>query len=655
MGQRIRTIGNMATMNTHQRGGRSQYTESELDTSTWPAAELPKGASSDEIEFFNKRKAAITMYARGDGISKIVKKTGMFRQAIHQLFNRCMEHHEDGEIYGFRAILPNANRKPYERKDNSVTGAGSFQCFIKAHPVIDQQMRAAVFGWEDSLLSTNKISNQAFFEFFIELCRNAGVKEDINPEYPFNTQYYGKRSFDKYLLDLKNSEEGMMVYGDRNARRHLDQKGEVKNFFYNITRPYQRVLFDGHSVDASWIIYFRDDKGRCCEEVLERFWLLLCHDRFSDTIIGRSISIYAKENYNRLDVIRAFQDSVCPSRQVIRTPINLIKPGAVNTYRITSDQAFDFSLIEEISYDNSKSNLAEDVRHTLKRMGCRVNAGPVGVPESRAVLERLFRTLEEAGCRLLPGSLGVDEKDTRRETAKETVKKFRVSFEILLYCLDKSIEWYNNRPRQGGFYKSPVQILKSYYDNEMNIIPKVLPDRRAEYLKLGVRFRPTVRGVRKTGTRPYVQFLNGTYTNPTLSKSWDLIGSKITCYLQEDAREADAYGPTGSGLGMLKVSGSWSSYFHTYEMRVLALKGKVLQVRPQKGNLRPGLEINMALKSGISTKAARVLQATHVDTAFRPPDETSSKPVIVVEEDENDLLAGYECKGILLEVDDDHE
>jgi putative transposase len=596
-------------MKSAERKGRSGYLASELNTNNWPQVILPDSFSDDFKSRFERKKIAVTLYASGERIGEIKNATNFTVQYITRLFNNCMEIHEDGEIFGFRALVPYKHQNKYTRKNNlEGVGPGSFEHLLTAHPKIRMQLHSAFFGYDNSRLSDKELNDLTYFEFFMLLCREDGSKEN---EYPFNTDYYAKRSFDKYLKWLGTTEEGINAHSDRNSKRRLDLNRE-DNSIDSITRPYKNVAFDAHRVDASWFFYFSDKNGNIREQYLEGFWLLLILDEHSDTVLGYSISLYKK--YNRFDVIRSIKNAILQPSDKLEPPHGLIIPDSVELPPLGTSSKLRYLLWENFKYDNDKANLSHDVVHTLLRLGSKVNAGPVAFPEARAILERFFQTLEELGFRYLPGTLGTGPDDKKRELAEKGAKVYQVTFEILQYCLNLSIRYHNARIRKRNFGMSPLQSLEQYVNDPNNIVLRVHPQKRDEISKFGLRYICTVRGNKNSGTRPYVQILDAPYTNQKLDEKWELVGKKITCYLQNNAQFAEAYDDTGCALGVLDVRDSKWRFPHTYENRMLVLKGRGEIVRDAANNPSPSLILNLALQSAnAQKKAARIAQAVLVE------------------------------------------
>lgn len=584
-------------MSESNRGGRSGHSFEELDVEKWPSvkSEILSEALRSKFE---RRKSAIKRYASGEKIKDVAARTKFSIQFIIKMFNRCMQPHPDGNIWGFRALLPYMHVKQYQRKESAPPGAGSFKKLLTDYPQIENDLSSAFFGRPDSRLSSNRIGKEHYFYFFIKLCAEAGIQKD---QYPYNTVNCGKRSLDKYLDYLGTCKEGILAKADLNARRHLSL-GAGSNIFFKASRPYRRVAFDGHSVDSCWVFFFEDLYGKRFQMVLERFWLLLILDENSGAVLGYSTSV--RKNYNRVDVIRAIADALNPAVKKVVVPLNLQAPEEAVSESVRNAAELQWIIWDEFTFDNDKANISHDVVGSLHRIGCSVNAGPVAFPEKRAVLERFFETLEKSAFRVMPGSLGTGPGDPVRQLAEKYSIAYRLTLEDLLYTLEQSIKWHNQNGRHRNYYMSPLQVLTNYIKDTDNIIVRVSEKLRTELSQLGPRYTPTVRGSVAEGVRPYVTVLGEPYSNETLGVRWELLGKKLTCYVQCDARFVDAYDQKGMSIGILSVKSHWRNFPHTYETRALVKAKKANLIQEKINSINPAIEINAELKTRKERKTA---------------------------------------------------
>lgn len=620
------------------RGGRSGRSFYELDCEKWPSVNsdiLPETLRNK----YEHRKSAVKSYASGEKIKDVAARCRFSTQFIIRMFNRCMQPHHDGNIWGFRALIPYIHVKQYRRKDSASSGAGSFQKLLLDYPQIEHDLTSVFFGHTDSRLSSNRIGKGSYFGFFKKLCVEAGIQKD---QYPFNTVNCGKRSLDKYLDYLGTCKEGVMAMADLNTRRHLALGGGA-NIFSKASRPYRRVAFDGHSVDSCWVISFEDQYGKRFQMVLERFWLLLILDENSGAVIGYSTSVRRK--YNRVDVIRAIADALNPAQKEVVKPLSISITDDGRSESIRNVPGLKWILWDEFTFDNDKANISHDVRETLRRVGCSVNAGPVAFPEKRAILERFFETLESSAFRVIPGSLGTGPEDPIRQLAEKYAIAYRLTFEDLLYILEESITWYNQRGRHRNYYTSPLQVISNFVNNPDNIVVRVNKNLRVALSRLGPKYITTIRGDVSDGTRPYVTVLGEPYSSESLELKWDLLGRKLVCYVQPDARFVDAYDENGMALGILTVKSYWRDFPHTYETRALVNAKKANLIRDELNMANPVIEISQKLKTRKERKtAAREAMAISEDRKLRVPFAADYEE-IVQPSTENDLKGAYKLKG----------
>ena len=114
------------------------------NTSTWP--------SVDHTALPEQERAAYLMRCRAlqafldeptTTIAEILRETGVARSALYRQLDRCWERHEDGRIFGFRALVPYARLKQYERKravdakwDRQGGTSGAFTQLLRDHPAL---------------------------------------------------------------------------------------------------------------------------------------------------------------------------------------------------------------------------------------------------------------------------------------------------------------------------------------------------------------------------------------------------------------------------------------------------------------------------------------------------------------------------------------
>lgn len=84
------------------------------DFSLWPSVD-PNALEGQRQKALLNRIEAVRLYAAGTTLSKVENATGVPRMQIYRLVKRCIEPHADGRIRGFRALIPFAKSKTYQR------------------------------------------------------------------------------------------------------------------------------------------------------------------------------------------------------------------------------------------------------------------------------------------------------------------------------------------------------------------------------------------------------------------------------------------------------------------------------------------------------------------------------------------------------------
>src|SRR5690606_26599107 len=59
-----------------------------------------------KAQLYRKREEAITLYAQQHSLDEIFERTGIGRQELYRLRDRCLKVHPDGNIAGFRGLVP---------------------------------------------------------------------------------------------------------------------------------------------------------------------------------------------------------------------------------------------------------------------------------------------------------------------------------------------------------------------------------------------------------------------------------------------------------------------------------------------------------------------------------------------------------------------
>lgn len=552
------------------------------DLATWPSVKTDAW-SAKRRSLFERLEGAIRSYFGGGIVKEICQRYNISRQEFYRYLRRCLDTHRDGQIYGWRGIIPYARQKSYQRRkpakshQRSTGGnSGAFNQLLDLYPDIAEGIQNRLLKeLPEEAVHEPRIPLMAILKWFLNACKRKGLTAK---DYPFCTNSLGRTALWKHLKTLMNLHPEKVIksrYG-KHAGRRWRSTGHGPSV-EKVTRPFERVQFDGHRLDMNCVVLVPHTHGDLIELALGRLWLLAIVDVYSRTILGYHVSLNAE--YNTEDVLQCAKSAIIPWK-----PRALSIPGLQYAYGGGLPSGvipkLSWVLFDELCYDNAKANLAERaVNKITSVLGCAINPGPVESPERRGIIERVFALLEEAGFHRFPSTTGSHPQDPRRNHPQAQAERLRITLDHLLEIIDLVIARYNATPHSGIGYKSPLDVMQHFADDDNSLIRTLPEDQRGKLGLLDIEFTKTVRGDLKTGRRPYVDCEGARYRNDLLSRSPELIKTKLTLVMDpEDARLVTAYLPNGAELGVLVANSFWGIRPHTLEIRkaILSLKKKKL-------------------------------------------------------------------------------
>jgi putative transposase len=548
---------------------RDTLTEEERNLDEWATVDRDVLAE-EERALFDRRLGAIRFYVAGRSHNDIVQTFEIDRGEVRRLLKRCLKRHADGRLQGQRALVPGARCKTYERTaevEVQAPGAhggasGALHRLFEQYPDIKERVDDLFLRRiKRGEVHESRIPTRSLHKEFIKKCRSIGVKG-----WPFTTKWLGSRALHGYLLTLFKDPCAIAArMGDEAARRLAASHGAEDDDTNAVTRPYQRIQFDGHRIDAFFIILIRHVLGHDIPVSLPRLWVLVIQDVLSRTILGYSISL--QPEYNANDVMQCIRRTVMPWQRRLLTIPGLVYPedGGFPSEVIPELQ---WAVWEEHADDNALANLAGAPRTLLvdviKSRSC---AGGIKVPERRAFVERVFKTLEENGFHRLPSTTGSDPKDPRRRDPEGNALKYEIRLEHLEELLEVLIALYNGTPHTSLGFRTPLEVLR-FHVAQGTPIRTLAEDKRNDLALIGHQVVRHVRGNPKQGRTPYITLEGVVYRNDVLSRSPGLIGQKLSLRVNpEDMRSVKAFLDDGAEFGVLTATGYWGRTLHTLEMR----------------------------------------------------------------------------------------
>lgn len=257
---------------------------------------------------------------------------------------------------------------------------------------------------------------------------------------------------------LKENIKKAIKLESKDAIQRFNSTGYGKRYSTIPLHPFSVVQLDGHKIDILYTVELENKDGEIISRIATRAWLLAIIDVATRTILGYSIT--ANENYNQTDVLAAIKNSIEPKRKMVfshegfKYPVN----GGYHTLALPETQ---WALFDNIMLDNAKAHLAKDVVNKLvNRLKCNVNFGSVATPETKGIVERLFKTLEENGYRRIVSTTGSNIKDKRRKNAEQDAMKYSVTYLDIEEMIEYFISIYNNSPHSALDNETPLQRMQ---------------------------------------------------------------------------------------------------------------------------------------------------------------------------------------------------
>jgi transposase InsO family protein len=543
------------------------------DLSLWPTVD-PNALASERRGALLNRIEAVRLYAAGTPLSEIEKRTSVPRMQISRLIKRCIQPHRDGRIRGFRALIPFARSKMYQRtadvrpttRTRRSGSSGAMTALLERHEnlslLLRQKLssRAVFFGARGQLCGLHDVHHD-----FLNACRLLGLTAK---DYPLSQDRQGIRSLAKALRKFATT---TFADGARNAgaeRISPPWSSKAKDAMTIARKPFDIVEFDGHKIDIRLHVRFEDGAGVIEHIHINRVWLLVIIDVFSRAILGWNVVLSAE--YNRHDVIRTIQQALMPQRKRAQ----LLIPGL--TYSISGGFVgevapfLDGACWEHLRFDNAKANLASDTLALLSTVvGCVTEAGPVGEPTERPYVERFFGTLESTLFHRLQGTTGSHPRDVRRRLMNPKGKEsLPISFDELLELTEVCIANYNGTPHDGIGDRTPLEFLTQAIEFHRDTLRVLSEPFRRQLCILQPSELRTVMGSLQRGVRPYINLYGVRYSSRLLQQATDLLGKSIRIYMDpQDLTVVQAYLPDGAEFGPLNAARPWHRTKHSLRLR----------------------------------------------------------------------------------------
>ena len=568
--------------------------------------------NNSQKEIYIKRKQAVDMYIDDFPLIKIMELTKIPWQKISQLVGKCVKiNQKTGKQYGYTGLIPYKRLKSDSIKRTNVKGRGSFSKLLLEHPLLYEFIFDSYFNDTKKSFEKN-ITIGNLYNKFLDKCREIGIQDY---EYPFNTFDKARRSFYDYINKLEISfSDNLILRSDKNVQQKYFSTGIGRSMRPTPLAPFSVVQLDGHKIDMLYSVEVINKHGELIRMPAMRMWLIAVIDVSTRCILGYSLT--SNENYNQIDVLRAIRNSIIP-----KTPIEFSLAGLKypENYGFPSlaIPATEWAMPNTIMLDNAKSHLADNIIEKLcSQLFCSLNFGSVATPETRGIVERMFKTLEENGYHRLVSTTGSNINDVRRINAEKDSVKYQITFNDIAQLTEYFIAIYNNSPHSSLDNQTPLECMQRRI-MEAGMQPYIADAtmKRKIYELTNITEIKTIRGSIKNGKRPYITYKGTEYRNDILSQSMGLIGQKLIIDINpDDISTIKGFFEDGTELGLLTAVGEWGMRRHSLKTREEAIK--LANYNKQKNNpfYAPLTELENELNERAinerraRTKAARIRQ-----------------------------------------------
>jgi hypothetical protein len=547
-----------------ERFDRRALSPDQRNVDTWAPFDEQSIKKVDRRRQFIRGKLAVTLYMAGKTAKEVLDRTKLSAKAVLKKVRRCLSPHPDGEIWGWRALVPGARVKPYTREKPANPGqrygfSGAFTQLLLRYPSLRTTIGTSVFGADGELGKTD-LDFGDVFKGFIDACRALDIKKT---EYPFCADRMGYVSLWRYVQNLLHDNFDLaakQLYGEAAVRKLRTSGGE--------DRPdldvFQRVEFDAYKVDGLFTLLVPMPKGPAERKLLPRFWVLVILEVVSRAVLGYHIC-FAQE-YNTWDIL-----------QTIRNALTKWTPRESGIKRLeyaagaclpSAHEKFQGALWEEFSLDGGGANraiLLEEKLAALEIDRLIINRRS---PDDRPFIESYFKGLAERGVQRLPNNTGHSPKDPGRKNPERAAIELEMEPELYEDLVAVQLANYNVTPHTSlPAQRTPLERL--FYLTQNKTLRKATPGQIKDLSY--IRKEVTVRGNAGNGVRPYINFMKVRYRGLELGRAPRLIGKPISILINRtDLRTVHAFAPDGSPIGILTAAGDWGRYPHDLLTRQIA-------------------------------------------------------------------------------------
>lgn len=546
-----------------------------IDTSTWATPDV--GAfDDDERASYLARKEGVLMYLRGDSNEAIKQKAGVTAKQIYRLISeRCLETHADGQVFGWRGLVYFARVQPYRRtkrvavRNDGYGAVGAMTLLLEREPQLAKAFRKRILkgGEGDGLLELN--TPRRHVSWFLDQLRAKGY--EVRNEWPFNTDSNGYYAVYRLIKKIKaeSPRAAARAAGGHDLERKLLSGDGVDR---PVTRVFERVEMDAHKIDGRFCVMMPQLDGGLVSKIVHRLWVIVILDVVSRAVLGYHLSL--RREVSKDDVLAAIKKALS---KWSRRPIYYADKGVAYAPGAALPSGVKDEWVglcwDETSVDGALAETCSTVRTKLKDVVGSVLLEPNNSfsarrsKDDRPFIERFFLTLTEGGFQRLSNTTGKSPKDKKGRDPDQIALTSQFQYEYAEELLDVLIANYNAERHSSLGSRSPLEYLQ-FILSRNNAVLRRAEQELVEQL-VSYRKKCQVKGGAEQGRHPFVNFVNGRYSNDILANRHDLVGKYVwvTNHLEWDARVVKCSTIDGHSLGILRVAPPWNKLPHSLAVR----------------------------------------------------------------------------------------
>lgn len=621
---------------------RPRLDRSSLRLMEWPPFD-DRTLAGEALALYRLRRNAVMAYAAGEPMAT-VEAMGVDRHTVRRLVARALRPNSDGRLWGWRALVPQARVRPYERQlapkvlvNTKAGNAGAFSQFLARFPELEAALRGELVHDHVKLLPGGERGRldgvKAAAERFRDHCRKLGLTQR---DYPLNQKDKAVRSLARKLRDWIDDDLALAAQaaGTRikpsSALRSLPERAAL--------RAFDTVEFDAHKMDLRLKIVDIDPTGTQQVREIGRVWLLAVIDVATRCILGWTLSLAAE--CDRTHVVATLQRALTPrQRPALSLPgLHLLPEGGFVSESI---EAARFACWRQIRLDNARAHLATTSLDVLcETIGCTADFGPAYQPDDRPFIERFFGTVTQTLSRRLPGALP-GAQGARASVARLRDPKGQLRLLVTVHELDELLAvfiWnYHGTPHSSLGGQTPLEVMRRHVLGESTELGTAPPLRLRQLPPL-IQAHPAllhdpvlckVHGKVALGQRPYITFMHVRYTSKELAASQRLVGQRLRVHVDpSDLREITAVTEDGQILQPLLASSIWRHEPHSMWLRrefFKAKRARELDTQSSQNPIEAFVE-QRRRKAGRNKRAATDIARVQYERGQAPPRSASEEP-----------------------------